>query len=475
MLIRLVIAVEEKSLGTDLRRALAHTGTIVEVLNGEDSTWERITRRTCDVLVVSRGRLPSPPEEIVTNYLERPDAATLVVLGPSFDEEERAALLAAGCQTVLESSIGSAALADVLQTTIAKQAEYIEQKALNRRLVDRPGLADFSSSSPAMSHFLDTVHRIVNAGISLLILGETGVGKERLAQAIHYDSARSKSPFVAINCGALPETLLESELFGHEKGAFTGAATSRRGCFELAHGGTIFLDEIGELAPHLQVKLLRVLQEREIRRLGAERATPVDVRVMAATNRDLDAEIEHGRFRQDLYFRLSVMTLTIPPLRERTEDIPELAQNYIDYTRPRLGTEIYGMSPEVRDALMRYPWPGNVRELVNVVERAMLLCPGEEITLDQLPDGIIRAARSVPSSEIPTHNIAHSPAAEWLKRPWRDVRREVLERAEKAYLEALLKETRGHIGQTAHRAGMQPRSLFDKLKYYGLSKEDFRG
>jgi len=318
---------------------------------------------------------------------------------------------------------------------------------------------------------------MVASDATLLILGETGVGKERLARAIHAESPRSTGPFVSVNCGALSETLLESELFGHEEGAFTGASRARRGWFELAHGGTIFLDEIGEMPRHLQVKLLSVLQTREIQRVGAESSVAIDVRVMAATNRDLAADVEAGQFRRDLYYRLSVVTLTIPPLAERREDIPTLVDGLLDHFRGEIPHDIQDVSPEAMEALRRYDWPGNVRELMNVVERAMLLSTDQLISLGDLPENISALAPSIepkfPTPEAVEEESLSVPKA-WLVQPLREARQKLLSEFERAYLAGLLEATGGRIGETARRAGIQPRSLFDKMRRLGLRKEDYR-
>ena len=327
-----------------------------------------------------------------------------------------------------------------------------------------------------MQRLMGTVQRVVDANAPLLLLGETGTGKEHLARAIHRESRRAAGPFVAINCGALPETLLESELFGHEEGAFTGATRSRRGHFELAHGGTLFLDEIGDVALHLQVKLLRALQEQEVQRLGGEKPIPVDVRIMAATNRDLAQEVEAGRFRRDLFYRLGVVTVTLPPLRARREDVPDLAEGYVARLQGRMATEVQGITPEALAALRAYDWPGNIRELFNVVERAMLLSSSDVITHLDLRDAL--GERSPPPADVPLPEApSHDPGSlseDWLRRPWREVRAALLDRVEKAYLAGLLAATHGRVGETAERAGMLPRSLYDKLRRHGLRKEDYR-
>jgi transcriptional regulator with PAS, ATPase and Fis domain len=237
-----------------------------------------------------------------------------------------------------------------------------------------------------MQLFLEETRQIVSSDASVLLLGETGVGKEHLSKAIHAESHRSSGPFIAINMAAIPESLLESELFGHEQGAFTGAVRSRRGAFEMAHGGTIFLDEIGEMPLQMQIKLLRVLQELEFFPIGAEKPVWVDIRVIAATNKDLEAEIEKGNFRKDLYYRLGVITLTLPPLRHRKEDIPAMANHFLTMYNQKIGQAIKQFSQAAMEALIAYHWPGNIRELMNVIERAILLCRSDTICLDDLPN-----------------------------------------------------------------------------------------
>jgi transcriptional regulator with GAF, ATPase, and Fis domain len=307
---------------------------------------------------------------------------------------------------------------------------------------------------------------------TLLLLGETGVGKGLLARSIHNEGPRSQKPFVSVNCGALSETLLESELFGHEKGSFTSANRARRGYFELAHQGTIFLDEVSELPLHLQVKLLHVLEDRKLQPVGSERSIHVDIRIIAASNRDLSELVQEGRFRGDLFYRLDVASLTLPPLRERVEDIEELAQSYLCHFRERLGGDGAELSPEALDALRHYPWPGNVREFINALERAYIMCGDDLIELADLPDDIQTAAPVAPDKVAALE--ATPLRDEWMSLPWKEVRRHVLEGAELTYLTGVLREKEGRIGEAARHAGMDPRSLFQKMRRYGLRKEDFR-
>ncbi len=400
-----------------------------------------------------------------------------MVLSDEEQPEERAALLAAGCLAVLYTALPNHLLEEALSAALERRMQTAEETLLPRDALPPPQLSDFISASPAMETFMDVVHRVVASDATLLVQGETGVGKERLARAIHAESPRSAGPFVAVNCGALSETLLESELFGHEEGAFTGASRARRGWFELAHGGTIFLDEIGEMARHLQVKLLTVLQTREVQRVGAESSLLIDVRVMAASNRDLAAEVEAGRFRRDLYYRLSVVSLTIPPLRERREDIPGLVRGLIGRFRAEIPHRISGITPDAMEALCRYDWPGNVRELMNVIERAMLLSHTEQISRTALPTAISGLLPASPTDFPTPQAVAQeqlSVPQQWLQQPLQEARQQLLTEFERAYLTGLLTETRGRIDETARRAGIRPRSLFDKMKRLGLRKEDFR-
>jgi two-component system response regulator HydG len=247
---------------------------------------------------------------------------------------------------------------------------------------------DFSGvlgTSPRIREIFDLLAMVAPSEATVLLLGETGTGKELVAQAIHRNSPRAGGPFVAVNCAALPEALLESELFGHERGSFTGATNRRDGRFVMAHQGTLFLDEVGELSLPIQAKILRVLQAREFEPLGSTRTVKVDVRIITATNRDLDKMVREGRFRDDLYYRLNVFPVMLPPLRERQEDLPALAEFFLEKFSEKNRREGISLAPEVMEALQRYPWPGNIRELENVMERAVIVCQGDVITLEHLP------------------------------------------------------------------------------------------
>jgi transcriptional regulator with PAS, ATPase and Fis domain len=300
--------------------------------------------------------------------------------------------------------------------------------------------------SAPMRHLVDLARRIAAVDSTVLITGESGTGKELIARLVHDESGRAPGPFIAVNCGAITESLLESELFGHARGAFTGAAHDRVGLFEAANGGTLLLDEIGEVSPGMQVKLLRVLQEREIRRVGENKSRPVNVRVMAATNRELAEDISAGRFRKDLYYRLNVVQLHVPPLRNRREDILPLARVLLGEVAARFKRPITGMSPRVADQLLRYEWPGNVRELENAMERAVALGRTSLMELDDLPEEV-RQAIPKPSVSGPVR---------------------VLGEIEKDYIMAVLDINGGNQTRTAEQLGIGSATLYRKLKSYGV-------
>jgi len=328
-----------------------------------------------------------------------------------------------------------------------------ENRILRETLGEQFKREKIVGSSPAMVRLLETVAQIAPSEATVLITGESGTGKELIAGAIHFNSRRKDGPFIKVNCAALTETLLESELFGHEKGAFTGAYRRKEGQFKMADGGTLFLDEVSEMPLSMQVKLLRVLQEREFTRVGGEETIKVDVRLVAATNKDLAKEIETGRFREDLYYRLNVVTLEVPPLRQRTEDIPLLAQHFLAHFSMKNRRELKGFTPQAMDKMLRYPWPGNVRELMNAVERAVVLSRSEYIDVTDLPFSIQDHEGEEASS---TDTIIASSGMP-------------LEEVEKRTILKTLEATRGNKSEAARRLGITRKTLHKKLKKYGVS------
>jgi DNA-binding NtrC family response regulator len=327
-----------------------------------------------------------------------------------------------------------------------------ENVSLHQRLDSRFGVESVISASPVMREVLDDVRQVAPSPSSVLLLGETGTGKELIAKVIHQLSPRARQPLVTVHCAALATTLLESELFGHEKGAFTGAHERRIGRFEQAQGGTLFLDEIGEIDASIQIKLLRFLGERTFERVGSNKTLTADVRVIAATNKNLEDLVKAGTFREDLLFRLQVVEILLPPLRQRPEDIPLLAQAFVREFANQNNKSIAGFTPDVLDRLLRYPWPGNVRELRTAIEHAVVMCRGETITPRDLPGKVRNPAPAAPAADAGTAALEGS----------------VLEEAEKQLIIRALKETAGNRTVAAKKLGMSRRSLHRKFHQYHL-------
>ena len=341
------------------------------------------------------------------------------------------------------------------------ELKLILEKAVRTEQMQAQGLSaiegrfDIIGRTPKMHHVYGLIERVADSPTTVLITGESGTGKELVARALHSNSSRKDQPFISVNCGAIPDTLFESELFGHEKGAFTGAIGSRPGRFELADGGTLFLDEVGELPLDMQVKLLRVLQERKVDRVGGLKPIEVDVRLVTSTNRDLSKEVDEGSFRQDLFYRLNVIPIHLPPLRERIEDIPLLVKHFLERFNTRLDRNIEGLTPGAHELLQLWEWPGNIRELENLMERAVLLCQGNQIEEADLPS----TNQGSPQPDV-TANIEELGLKEYVR-----AHTAKLERAR--ILEVLKAETH-NVTRAAKALGISRKSLQTKMKDYGL-------
>jgi two-component system response regulator AtoC len=344
----------------------------------------------------------------------------------------------------------------VLRKAEERERLRAENRRLRREIQASRGAYDLVAESPAMKDVLRLVQKVAPAKTTVLIGGESGTGKELIARALHDMSPRAERPFVAVNCGAIPEKLIESELFGHAKGAFTGASAAKRGLFEEADGGTLLLDEVGDLPLHLQVALLRVLQEGEVRRVGDARTIRVDVRVLAATHRDLAQEVAAGTFREDLFYRLNVVAVRLPPLRDRSEEIEPLARRFLARHAVRLGLAEKPLSAEALRRLLAWRWPGNVRELENALERALVLSEGEEIDPDALPEELRAAgAPSGPPAAPPEGDLS-------VKKAQRVLEAELIRRA--------LERTGGNRTRAAELLELSPRALLYKIREYGLGE-----
>jgi two-component system, NtrC family, response regulator HydG len=345
---------------------------------------------------------------------------------------------------------------EVLKLTLERAHDHAGLKAENQLLKEQLrtdlNIADIIGKSQAMKELMELLAMAAPSEATVLVTGESGTGKELIARSLHLNSPRKDHPLVTVNCAAIAETLLESELFGHEKGAFTGADRRREGRFMQANKGTIFLDEIGEMAPTMQAKLLRVLQEKEIQRVGGDQVLPVDVRVVAATNRDLQHAVAAGDFREDLFYRLNVMPLHVPALRKRRDDIPPLAHHFLAKYAARNRKTARGFSPLAMDMLIKYDWPGNVRELENIVERAVILMAGEHITEKQLPLNISREAAAVQSTDLVSISYAGDSRS--------------LEEIERDAILKTLRAVDGNKSEAARRLGITRKTLHKKLKTY---------
>ncbi len=419
-------------------------------------------------LVVTDIQMPGADGFAVLREVKQRAPDTEVVLVTAYASIPKAVeAIKEGAYDYLSKPFDPDEVALIVARALEQRRKGRDAAELKARLATAPDLHGLLGASAAMRSLHALLSQVAARDLTVLLTGETGTGKELAARAVHAESPRKVKPFVAVNCGALPADLVESELFGHAKGAFTGATMAKAGLFEEAHGGTLFLDEIGDLPLPVQVKLNRALQEKEVRRVGTTTPVKVDARVVAATHRDLAAEVAAGRFREDLYYRLNVVTVRLPALRERREDIPLLAMHFLSRSgRP----ELEGFAPEALRAFTTYTWPGNVRQLENAVARAAAVAQGPRITVDDLPPelGVARTAEAGGASagRIPSEALA--------KLPYREAVDGARDAVSREYLSALMQEFGGNVTHAAERAGMERESLHRLLKRYGVRSDDFK-
>jgi two-component system response regulator HydG len=386
---------------------------------------------------------------------ELPEAEVIVLTGHSSIHSAVTAMQG-GAYTYLTKPLDIQELRAAVEKASERVRLLRRNIALNRRLDEKFGFEGVVGNSPAMHRVIEQLKNLAATDTTVLILGESGTGKELVARALHQNSPRKNKPFVPLNISALPESILESELFGHEQGAFTGAGSRRIGKFEHANGGTLFLDEVGEMPMETQIKLLRVLEDRKITRLGSNEEKPINVRVLAATNADLKGMVDQGSFRRDLYYRLSVVSITLPPLRERRSDIPLLIDHFLKEFQERQGRHVERVSGRVRQILNAYDWPGNIRQLRNVIEGMLALDTDGVLDVDDLPEELAPLAKSVEATAVP----APSGADSLVGRP--------LEEVEAYYIARALELTQGKREEAARLLGIGERTLYRKLKEYGL-------
>ena len=450
---RVAVLDDERRMGQILGMVLRREGYAVEVYQQPRAFLEAMEEQGFDLLLTDL-KMPQMDGVEVLRRVKAASPDTPVILMTAYAEVKTAiAAMREGAFDYVEKPFDNDACKALVRRALDVTRLARENRYLRAELRSRYALDHVITVSAAMRQVFELARRAARSRATVLIQGESGTGKELVARAIHYHSDRVGRPFVAINCKAFASGVLESELFGHEKGAFTGASAARPGVFERADGGTLFLDEIGEIDLDFQAKLLRALQEREVSRVGGARPRAVDARVVAATNRDLRREVEEGRFREDLYFRLAVIPIRLPPLRDRPEDVVPLARHFLARWNAEVGRDLRGWTPEVERWMVQHRWPGNVRELENTLERAVVLARGDEITLDDLlidvapPDPNRRAASSLDDG-LGLHDFLDQVAAERIR--------------------AALAESGGKRVEAAERLGVERTTLYRLMKKLGI-------
>ncbi|HZZ81411.1 MAG TPA: sigma-54 dependent transcriptional regulator, partial [Gemmataceae bacterium] len=399
--------------------------------------------------------------DLIRAVQERRIPVTIIVIAGHGSVGEAVEAIRLGAYDFLTKPVDSAHLRLIIDRALRERALQDELTQLRAGLQQQYSFHNVLSKNRRMHEIFELISNVAHTSSTVLIEGETGTGKEQIARAIHTSATERSGAFVAVNCAALPEALLESELFGHEKGAFTSAIGQRKGRFEMANGGTIFLDEIGDMPAAMQAKLLRVLQERCFERVGGTETIRVDVRVVTASNKSLPQLVKDGKFREDLYYRLNVIKIDLPPLRERREDIPLLVTHFIaKYSRP--GDSPKQISPEAMEVLLSYSWPGNIRELENAMERACVTTREQTVQVENLPPDLVQTPK------------AATPFTVDLKKPLNDYLREAIAQIERDYISKALEETRGQVSRCAQLCGLSRRSITAKMAEYDLDKDTFK-
>lgn len=450
---RVLLVDDEENLRLALRTYLRKQGYDVSAVGSVDAALAELERDPVDFLVTDVKMPGRSGLELLNTTRQRWPATVVIVMSAYGSHEDALAAIKGGAQDYLTKPFAPGDLAFTIRKAEEREALKRENKELRAQLARDHQFDALVARSDVMKQLFATISRVAVFKTTVLIQGETGVGKELVARAIHNRSPRKNKPFLAVNCGAIPGNLIESELFGHRKGAFTDAHADKRGIFEEADGGTLFLDEITEIPMLLQVKLLRVLQESSVRRVGENHDRKVDVRIVAATNKELAKEAKNQRFREDLFFRLNVLALTIPPLRERRDDIPLLVEHFIGRYNEKLGTQITGIDPRAMQILTEYSWEGNVRQLEHAMERAMVLCEGSVLQIQDLEPRIREPADPI-AAELDKGNYS-------IKKTVRIVEEILIRRA--------LEKTKGNRTRAAELLEISHRALLYKIKEFGVS------
>ncbi len=459
----ILVVDDERSMREFLEIFLLKRGHDVSVAESAEVAFDRLSKTEFD-LVVTDLRMPGKGGMDVLRETKRlwPDTQVIVMTAYSTTETAIEAMRE-GAYDYLGKPFKINEVGVVIDKALEKRQLLVTNQRLNREVRKQFAVESIVGTSQGMKAVFDTVQKVAATKASVLVVGESGTGKELIAKAIHYNSSRSEKPLVVVNCGAIPDALMESELFGHVRGSFTGAYADKRGLFEEAEGGTLFLDEIGEMTTHLQVKLLRAIQERRIKRVGGVKEIPLDVRIVAATNRNLEEEVKRGGFREDLYFRLNVIQVNIPPLRERREDIPLLSHYFLQRYNEEMGRRIKGFTSETMALLEGYDYPGNIRELENIVQRCVTFETSEWVHASSLPPRMVGAVKELaagsmtaaaPQSFSEEHNLDH-----------------YIEEIERQFVVVALQESHGNMTEAARKLGVSFRSMRYKLSKYGIRKD----
>ena len=448
---KLLVVDDEPGLRHTLTQILAADGHTLAVAADGSAALAALAANDVDIVLCDVRMPVMDGLTFLDRYLQADGKALVIMMSAYGDDDAAIAAMQRGAYDFISKPFRADQVQLVVRKAMEREGLRRSVERLATEVAELRGGGEIAGRSPALQEAISLAKRVARHPSTVLVTGESGTGKEVIARLIHRSSPRHAAPFIAVNCGAIPEALLESELFGHARGAFTGATAERMGLFEEATGGTLFLDEIGELPILLQVKLLRALQEGEVRRVGDNASRPVDVRIIAATARDLEAEVSAGRFRADLFYRLNVVRLQLPPLRDRGDDVIELAKHFIARYNERLGLGVQGLSPDATRALMLHSWPGNVRELENAIERAMVMA-----------DGPLIEASHLPSAKAPSSNGTSRSLDLSIKRQ--------TEELEKALIAQALERTAGNRTRAAQLLELSHRALLYKIREYGLDE-----
>ncbi len=463
---RRILAVDDNELNRNhLRKVLESDGFEVETVADGQSAWDEL-RASKYHLVITDLRMPELSGlDLLARVRGERLPVGMIVLTAFGDPTDALRAMKAGADDFITKPYDPDQLRFLVKRILDRRELIDELDMLRRHASDSYSFHTMVSRSPKMRKVFDLIEQVGPIGSTVLIQGETGTGKELVARAVHAADTRRSGPFVALNCAVLNDALLENELFGHEKGAFTGAERRKIGRFELANGGTLLLDEAGDIPPALQAKLLRVLQTGQFERVGGTETIQVEVRIIAASHKILEQEVKKGRFRADLFYRLNVIRIDLPPLRERTEDIPLLAMHFLQQHRSRTGTELTEIASDAMQALLRHTWPGNIRELENAIKAGVALADGPVLRRDDLPESV--APR--------TANHPRGSSLIDIDRPLPEVTGELIGQVEREYFTRLLSQYKGNVARCARHSGLSRRSVTQKLQKYALERTQFKG